>query len=142
MKSLTNHKQKQRGVCPHFTMVYRSGGYAHYHFTEGSSIIVSASHFTINYQTAGYLIRTQQCYCISPMGEEDRNQFTSSLWLRLHQRHPLCTLLYCSHTPILTSHTHIPPGFSSALPWSKSLFTAHTKWYGTISIAGRHHTPL
>jgi hypothetical protein len=66
----TNHKQKQCGIRPHFTIVYRPGGYAHYHFTGGSNIIVSASHFTIIYQTAVYLIQTQQCYCISPMGKK------------------------------------------------------------------------
>jgi len=100
---------------PHFIIVYRATGYALYHFTGGSSIISSISHFTINYQTAGYSIRTQRFYCISPMGAEVPCQFTSTLWLRLQQRRPLCTLLYCTYTPILTSHTHIPLGFSSAL---------------------------
>jgi hypothetical protein len=82
------------------------------------------------------------CYCITPSGEEDPCQFTSSLWFRRHQRRPLCILLYCTHTPILTSHTHTPPGFSSALPWPKSLFTAHIKWYWPIFMADRHHTPI
>ena len=91
---------------PHFIIVYRATGYALYHFTGGSIIISSVSHFTIMYQTAAYLIRTQHCCCISPMGEEGPCQFTSTLWLRLHQRRPLCTLLYCTYTPILTSHTH------------------------------------
>ena len=75
-------------------------------FTGGNSSIVVTSHFTVIYQTATYLIRTQHFYCISPKGEDCPCQFTSSLRLRLHQRRPLCFLLYCTHTFILTSHTH------------------------------------
>ena len=106
-------------VTSHFTVIFRTTGYAFYHFTGGNSSIVVTSHFTVIYQTATYLIRTQHFYCISPKGEDCPCQFTSSLRLRLHQRRPLCFLLYCTHTFILTSHTHThthtPLGFSSPL---------------------------
>jgi len=56
---------------------------------------------------------------------------------RRHQSLALCISLCCTHTPIPTSHQ--PPGFSSSLHWTNSLFTALMNLRSPFSTPGRSH---